>query len=389
MNYSLLLIDNEPVIVEGLKILVHMYLKQVGAIFVANSGEEGLKLALEHRPDVIISDIRMGKMSGLEMIETLQAHGIHSHFILISGYEDFAYARKAIGLGVEDYLTKPVEEEALVKAWNKATEKIREESRHGKRGENGSTAEILDEYCMRVHADQIPFGIISTADSSELELALEYGDFAGAEQLLERIFAKLYDCSCSYEEMRNVSFKLVSFGVQKYADNVEQARQIVSRFESLDSFKNRRQLYSFVVDVYGQIVKKNVVSLDGDKNDVVTLVKEYIKSHFSKNISLTDIADTFAINPTYFSELFKKKTGITYKNYLTLVRVHQAKKLLTDTDMRIYEICEAVGYSDVNNLNRVFEKEYGIKPSDYRKRWETTENRARMGDDAISNNGRL
>ncbi|MBR1919113.1 MAG: helix-turn-helix domain-containing protein [Spirochaetales bacterium] len=56
-----------------------------------------------------------------------------------------------------------------------------------------------------------------------------------------------------------------------------------------------------------------------------------------------------------------------WKNYLTLVRIHQARKLLVETDMKIYEICEAVGYVDVNNLNRVFEKEYGMKSNEYRK----------------------
>ena len=82
----------------------------------------------------------------------------------------------------------------------------------------------------------------------------------------------------------------------------------------------------------------------------------------------------FYINPYYFSQLFKKKTGMTYQKYLTDYRVDRAKKLLAETELHIYEVCKAVGYSDVNHFNQTFERVEGMKPSEYRQKYKQEEN---------------
>ena len=83
---------------------------------------------------------------------------------------------------------------------------------------------------------------------------------------------------------------------------------------------------------------------------------------------MNDISERFFINPYYFSQLFKKRTGVTYQKYLTGIRMSRAKKLLEETDLKLFEISEMVGYSDVNHFRRVFEKYEGVKPNEYRKR---------------------
>ncbi len=100
--------------------------------------------------------------------------------------------------------------------------------------------------------------------------------------------------------------------------------------------------------------------------DVIAKAKEYIREHFSSSISLTEVADHFSMNSFYFSQLFKKKTGETYQKYITDLRMKQAQILLRTTDMKIYEICEEVGYIDTNYFSRLFEKNTGMKPSAYR-----------------------
>jgi len=77
-----------------------------------------------------------------------------------------------------------------------------------------------------------------------------------------------------------------------------------------------------------------------DQRDVISQAKEYIRKNYNKKILLNELADRLYLNPSYFSQLFKKKTGMTYQSYLTEYRIERAKKLLEETDLRIYEICE-------------------------------------------------
>ncbi len=104
-----------------------------------------------------------------------------------------------------------------------------------------------------------------------------------------------------------------------------------------------------------------------EEKDVIEEVKEYLVNNFDKKITLADISEKFYINPYYFSQLFKKKNGYTYQSYVTNLRIKRAEKLLIDTNLKIYEICEVIGYTDLNHFNKLFERANGLKPSEYRK----------------------
>lgn len=111
--YKILLVDDEPRIRHGLKHCIPW--KQLGFSVEgeAEDGKQALELALEHCPDLILTDIRMPDMDGLDFIESIRNVGLHSLIIIISGYSDFDYAQRAIHYGVTDYLLKPIEEERL------------------------------------------------------------------------------------------------------------------------------------------------------------------------------------------------------------------------------------------------------------------------------------
>ena len=98
------------------------------------------------------------------------------------------------------------------------------------------------------------------------------------------------------------------------------------------------------------------------------------KQRSTSGKTIIRISGKFYINPYYFSQLFKKKTGMTYQKYLTDYRVDRAKKLLAETELHIYEVCKAVGYSDVNHFNQTFERVEGMKPSEYRQKYKQEEN---------------
>lgn len=96
-------------------------------------------------------------------------------------------------------------------------------------------------------------------------------------------------------------------------------------------------------------------------------VMKYIKEHYNENLSLQKLSEVVYMHPTYLSKLFKEKTGETFLEYLTKVRIDQAKKLLQNLSLRIYDICEMVGYDSPKHFCKVFKDITGSTPKDYRK----------------------
>lgn len=114
--YKILLIDDETIIIEGLKKLVPWEEIECEVVGVAEDGLEGLELAQKLKPDIIISDIQMPRLSGLQMIKELKEKSKYTKFIILTGYREFEYAREAITLGVTRFLLKPTNLEDIKNA---------------------------------------------------------------------------------------------------------------------------------------------------------------------------------------------------------------------------------------------------------------------------------
>jgi len=111
--YNVLLVDDEPMIREGLRTLIDWEGHGFRVVGTAANGKEALQKFGVERPDLLIIDIRMPGMSGLEVIEELRKQGETVHVVILSGYADFDYAKKAITFQIDGYLLKPVDEDEL------------------------------------------------------------------------------------------------------------------------------------------------------------------------------------------------------------------------------------------------------------------------------------
>lgn len=92
----------------------------------------------------------------------------------------------------------------------------------------------------------------------------------------------------------------------------------------------------------------------------------YIKENYAKSITLSDVAEYLEFSPDYFSRIFKEETGINFTAYLTEVRLRQAAELLSKTNMKVYEVSDLVGYSNMSYFSTVFKKKYGLNPFDFK-----------------------
>ncbi|MDI4648249.1 response regulator [Cohnella hashimotonis] len=124
----ILIVDDEREIRNGLVKQIPWSAWGVDEVLDADDGDTALELALAHRPDLIVTDIRMPRMSGLKLIESLARERYDGDTIVVSGFDDFHYAKEAFKLGVSDYLLKPLDKNDLFKAVTVALRRRREKN---------------------------------------------------------------------------------------------------------------------------------------------------------------------------------------------------------------------------------------------------------------------
>ncbi|MDQ6417853.1 helix-turn-helix domain-containing protein [Paenibacillus sp. LHD-117] len=95
-------------------------------------------------------------------------------------------------------------------------------------------------------------------------------------------------------------------------------------------------------------------------------IKSYIEEHFREPINLKSTASHFYLNSAYLGQLFKRRYGIYFNEYLTKLRMDEAKKLLRESNLRIYEIAKQVGFNQAAYFVTQFEKREQMSPSVYR-----------------------
>ncbi|WP_167859545.1 response regulator [Paenibacillus cymbidii] len=125
--HQVLMIDDEESALEALHLSLPWEELGVGAVHKAYSGYEALQLLRSHAIDIVITDIRMPGMNGLQLIEQIRERWPHCKCILLSGHAEFHYAAEAIRQRTEDYLLKPVDDAELIAAIRRAQEKLRRE----------------------------------------------------------------------------------------------------------------------------------------------------------------------------------------------------------------------------------------------------------------------
>ena len=112
---KVMLVDDEPFILQGLKILVDWNKEGFEIVNTASNGKEALEYLKNNEVDLIISDIQMPVMTGLELLENIQKTGVsHARFAILTGYDDFSYAQRAIKYNSIDYILKPVQKKDIL-----------------------------------------------------------------------------------------------------------------------------------------------------------------------------------------------------------------------------------------------------------------------------------
>lgn len=126
--FKIILADDEPIIIKGLRKIIQWDRLNAEIVAEASNGEELMEMIKKYSPDIVISDVSMPRMSGLDVIQKVREADIRLRFIFLSGYQEFDYVRKAIRYEAQEYLLKPVGKEELEQAVLKAEQSLKENS---------------------------------------------------------------------------------------------------------------------------------------------------------------------------------------------------------------------------------------------------------------------
>lgn len=529
---KILIIDDETIFRKGLRAMISSWDEDWDVVGDARDGYEALELLERLGPDVILTDVRMPRMDGLQLQQICRQRFPHIACIVISGYEDFTYVQQSMRHGAKDYLLKPVERGELGDVLDRLKQDMRHRSAipplrvarqeeqlirqhvgehliagllrgsvsteevdllrkigiefderyfacmvikldkqsvdkerfvkanpslfqlyiqqfvqeildHRLNGfsfifsdtevaalinlpDNGSSKRLLLETASSIRTQiqslsnltvTIGVGTIVEGVSSipktynEAGVALLYRLIVGGDKVLEyeqtagdnpfksemkKWSWEPLDSSISKGRTVEVDSRVTAFitDLCRTAPNPEAVHRQICKLlihyyefaENLDitrKWLGTKDIRSLLVDVCSissidELIEKcsallgkltDCIASSGKQvdQDPIQQSLRYLERHFRKTLSLKEVADHVYLNPAYFSSLFKHRTGKTFIEKLTELRVQEAKQKLALSDEKISVLAENTGFLNIRHFNRVFKQETGMTPKDYRE----------------------
>jgi two-component system response regulator YesN len=166
-----LIVDDEKHVRDGIKILADWEQNGIREIYEAGNGEEAIQLIQTIRPEIIFSDMKMPKVDGTQLLEWIKENQPNSKTIVVTGYDDYHYMRKAIHFGSTDYLLKPIEPEILNQTLEKAVSEWKKEEAERQRKE---TSSLLINEMTPVYRDRKLTQLVNS-DLLQKDLVEEFG----------------------------------------------------------------------------------------------------------------------------------------------------------------------------------------------------------------------
>lgn len=392
--YRVLIADDEDIICRGLASMVSMR-PELEVVALAEDGEVALEKAKETLPDMMFVDINMPFLNGLEFIEKVQDILPDVLIIIVTGYDDFEFVQKALQLGAADYVLKPVMEKEFFEVLDKAIKKldIMDNSRNYinwmEEQLEQNKARMIDDFFNSLLREKmtdvqlkkymgylkiqvpIPYAVTVLHVCSDHERDTYQNDYMWYLACCDVIQKCFKDCSealCFQTEEGAIAVISKIFLEQQWK---ELEQKMDSTFASCldakvelvqnqgDSLSNLPDVFKRTMEIYKERTHYSEIVLQ-----TISIIR---KQWEDSELSLQSVADTLFVSAPYLSRMFHRETGENFASYLTRKRINEAKLLLKNTNLKMYEIAQRTGYTSQHYFSNAFKKAMGMSPADYRK----------------------
>ena len=396
--WKLLIADDEPKIRRGLRKIIDWNSHDVQVIGEAEDGEVALDLIERLEPDIILLDINMPFLNGLNLLEKLNDLSMNFIIIIISGYDEFSYAQKALEYNVFDYVLKPVSREKIekivIKALNKlkiieekndygqwVTKKLNENMEQLKRKfflewfENKNSEE---EVTKQLKYFNIKFGknlvivIIKIIDKLNLDLKnnkwndelIEYA----IENMIKDIFKETERVVIFSDSRKNIIILIDNIDIGRLSKINSEIEETISNYLKFNVIIEQRNTTNGILQLKQDYLKLiEIIKIKNNFSPMVLYTINYIQANYYNNLNINHISEKLEVTSSYLSKILKKETGLSFIDFLTNTRIEKATQIMKDQSVKIYDVAELVGYSNQHYFCRAFKKIMGVSPTEYKR----------------------
>lgn len=344
--YTILIVDDKEVFRRKLKRMAY-FRENSGKFCIAyeaQNGIEAMKVLENNRVDVVLTDIRMPFIDGIELLKRINEKNLCGCVLLLSEFADFNYAKAGILNGAFDYILKPVDEEKIREAFE------------------------------RVYSYMNSVSKTEKAEKPEVDLLAEF--------ILSGNRMNVITCSNKViNGIRNSHPNRDEFGLQMVVITDYLRKKITERLPYLDlyiSFPDREQSSGWNAESSAEDFSSRMqeltdtvqlLSVPDGSAQVRQACRMILDDPHGQN-SIGSIAERLFTTKKYLSALMKKETGRSAVKYITQIKIERAKKLIRDSGMRVGEISEMLGFADSDYFSKVFKKMTGLSPREYREAYD-------------------
>ncbi len=358
------LVDDEPLVTDTIKNLVDWNRYGMDICGVANDGVSAKAAILEMRPNLVITDIRMPGMNGLDLIASVQRKLPDTLFAIISGYNDFAYIRAALRLNVVDYLDKPVTVEKIESMLQEVQQIFQEKDALAEK-------KYTDFFDGAAEGEAVRKGVegqIKPGFQDQLGLLLRTAEWQRAEEAVEKILQQMEELRPNPDLVRHICLKIIYLSISICSESgkeyTKDGRPLLPHVE-IASMNRAKDVRAWTQETFHEIVNWQKERRDQVGHKDIVKAKRYIDEHYGEAITLQMLADMCYMNQNYFSAVFRDQVGMNYVKYLNMVRMEHAKSMLRE-GKKIKVISEKCGFQNTRYFSEKFKSYTGVTPEQYR-----------------------
>lgn len=399
--HKLVIVDDEYLVRLGIRETIDWAANGIEVIGDASNGKQGYEMIKELNPDLVITDIKMPIMNGVDLVKTLHKEGFNGEIVVLSGYKDFEYAKETFENGIFSYVVKPIDNdellEVVLRAVAKLEQKIKDRTLTSKVQTELPT--LQSEFMKKLLSSNSFVGSDIPSELSNHDISLPTnGTMAliSIEEMFKskkselNIYINLLKEALSKEKIAFVDFDFQDSIVMFLNSNDIEKISLICRdtfipFEqkTLTALTVGLTLYSsleYIQKTYESCLKLvqskllfhlNTVEMELDDQtsyrhrQSISQFYSIIAEKYSTQLTVRSVSDEMNVSESYLMHLLKDNLGKTFNEILTGYRIGIAKRLLLSGKDRINEVSDKVGYIDVKYFSQVFKKIVGVTPSDY------------------------
>lgn len=347
--YSVMIVDDLEIMRLQLKRL-KVWGENTGFQIVeeARNGHEALMKLRTNKVDLIITDIRMPIMDGIELVDKVMAEKLANCVGILSEYTDFEFVKKGLKLGAFDYIVKPVNEDEFEELLRKAkifiSEKQQEENKTKEYNPSNDIEQMVKLMLCGKSIEMITYLILDKITAYE-------GDSFKTQLTIQSLLKDIL-----------ISINKEMPWLKKFA-KINSSEGI--KIDSLLSIDDLKESFIFRIRNLSDEIKNIYFGTEFGK--VINQISIFVLENIDSEINLSILSSNLFLNKNYISDLFKEKTGSSLLRYITKTKMERAKKLLVENELKNYEIAEKIGYKDTEYFSKLFKKHTNFTPTNFRK----------------------